>query len=132
MNKKKKHLAVFESLIRDYRVRPTVLIPIWHICGWLLGASTAALGSEAAMMCTVGVESVIGEHYNTQLRDMNERGMDTPQYKELREIIRTFRDDELEHHDIGLANTSNAPLYETLKVSIQLACKAAIWISIRI
>ena len=29
-----------------------------------LGAGTALLGKEAAMACTVAVESVIGEHYN--------------------------------------------------------------------
>lgn len=30
----------------------------------VLGAGTALLGKEAAMACTVAVESVIGEHYN--------------------------------------------------------------------
>lgn len=28
------------------------------------GASTALLGKEAAMACTVAVEEVIGDHYN--------------------------------------------------------------------
>ena len=33
------------------------------ICG-IAGASTALLGKEAAMACTVAVEEVISEHYD--------------------------------------------------------------------
>ena len=29
-----------------------------------IGAGTALIGKEAAMACTVAVETVIGEHYN--------------------------------------------------------------------
>ena len=35
-----------------------------EIFSLILGAGTALLGKEAAMACTVAVESVIGEHYN--------------------------------------------------------------------
>jgi len=34
----KEHRAKFEKLINEYRVRPTVLTPIWHIAGFALGA----------------------------------------------------------------------------------------------
>jgi ubiquinone biosynthesis monooxygenase Coq7 len=34
----KEHKAKFEELINEYRVRPTALIPIWNIAGFLLGA----------------------------------------------------------------------------------------------
>ena len=34
----------------------------WNGCG------TALIGKEAAMACTVAVETVIGGHYNQQLR----------------------------------------------------------------
>ena len=34
----KKHLEVFEKLIPKYRARPTVLLPIWNVAGFVLGA----------------------------------------------------------------------------------------------
>lgn len=70
----KKHRSEFERLIREYRVRPTVMTPIWNVAGFVLGAGTALLGEKAAMACTVAVETVIVEHYNDQLRQI----MDNP------------------------------------------------------
>lgn len=68
----KKHRSEFERLIREYRVRPTVMTPIWNVAGFALGAGTALLGEKAAMACTVAVETVIVEHYNDQLRQIME------------------------------------------------------------
>ena len=48
------------------RVRPTALMPLWHVAGYALGAVTALMGEKAAMACTVAVESVIDEHYAKQ------------------------------------------------------------------
>lgn len=68
----KVHRNEFEKLIREYRVRPTVMTPIWNVAGFALGAGTALLGEKAAMACTVAVETVIVEHYNDQLRQIME------------------------------------------------------------
>lgn len=68
----KEHRIEFERLIGAYRVRPTVMTPLWHIAGFALGAGTALLGEKAAMACTVAVETVIVEHYNDQLRQLME------------------------------------------------------------
>lgn len=68
----KVHRREFERLIREYRVRPTIMTPIWHVAGFALGAGTALLGEKAAMACTVAVETVIVEHYNDQLRQIME------------------------------------------------------------
>lgn len=70
----KAHRTEFEKLIQEYRVRPTVMTPIWNVAGFVLGASTALMGEKAAMACTVAVETVIVEHYNDQLRQI----MDSP------------------------------------------------------
>lgn len=57
------------------------------------------------MALTVAVEEVIGEHYNDQLRTLNERGYNIDEDdKKFKQVIRKFRDDELEHLDIGLQN----------------------------
>ncbi len=61
-----RHLAEFDRLLGDRRVRPTALQPLWHVAGFALGAATALLGPKAAMACTVAVEEVIDEHYRRQ------------------------------------------------------------------
>ncbi|XP_044741810.1 5-demethoxyubiquinone hydroxylase, mitochondrial [Chrysoperla carnea] len=123
----KKHKAKFEDLIRKHRVRPTVMIPLWNIAGFVLGAGTAVLGEKAAMACTVAVESVIVEHYNDQLRTlMTDPNVD----KELLDVIKQFRDEEQEHHDTGLnEGAEQAPFYKGLTEVIKAGCKTAIAIS---
>ena len=44
-----------------------------------------------------------------------------------------FRDEEQEHHDIGLEeDAEQAPMYEALTGVIKVGCKAAIWLSERV
>lgn len=66
------HRSELEKLVNEYRVRPTVMTPLWNIAGFALGAGTALMGEKAAMACTVAVETVIIEHYNDQLRQLME------------------------------------------------------------
>ena len=83
------------------------------------------------MACTVAVESVIGEHYNDQIRELV--ALDPEKYKELLEIITKFRDEELEHHDIGLDHDAEkAPLYSALTEVIKVGCRGAIWVAERV
>ena len=70
--------------------------------GWILGAGTALLGKVGAIACTVADKSSITEHYNAQLRAL---ATDTEvDHSELIATISQFRDEEQEHHDIGLEN----------------------------
>lgn len=68
----KVHLDLFNDLVGEHRVRPSLLRPLWEVAGFAVGASTALMGKEAAMACTEAVETVIGEHYNDQLRELYE------------------------------------------------------------
>ncbi|HEU0118509.1 MAG TPA: demethoxyubiquinone hydroxylase family protein [Alphaproteobacteria bacterium] len=121
------HLAAFEKLINERGVRPTALHPLWHFAGFALGAVTARLGEKAAMACTVAVEDVIDEHYKKQLETLAE---DEPQLKKL---IKKFRDEEIEHKDIGLdEGAEDLPYYPLLKALIRAGSKTAIWLSERI
>lgn len=118
------HLDTFSRLIAERRVRPTALLPIWHVAGFALGAATAAMGSRAAMACTVAVEEAIDEHYQAQEAAL---GADEPA---LRADIARFRAEELEHRDIGLANEAElTPGYRLLSAAIKLGCKVAIRVS---
>jgi 3-demethoxyubiquinol 3-hydroxylase len=122
-----RHLDIFSSLIAARRVRPTALLPFWHIAGFALGAATAALGSRAAMACTVAVEEVIDAHYAAQEAVLDEN--EAP----LRATIAEFRAEELEHRDIGLANgAEQAPAYRLLTAIVKTGCRAAIKLSERV
>ena len=118
------HLDTFAKMIAERRVRPTAMLPFWHLAGFALGAATAALGTEAAMACTVAVEETIDAHYSAQESALGEN--EAP----LRATIAAFRAEELEHRDIGLANgAERAPAYRLLSALIRTGCKAAIKIS---
>lgn len=121
------HLDTFSALIADRRVRPTALLPLWHVAGFALGAVTAALGTRAAMACTVAVEEAIDEHYAAQAASLGED--EAP----LRQTIETFRTEELEHRDIGLAHEAErAPAYGLMYRLIKTGCRAAIRASERV
>ncbi len=118
------HIDKFNELILEHRVRPTALLPVWNIAGYALGASTALLGEKAAMACTVAVEKVIGDHYQEQLELLED------DHKDLKKTISKFRDDELEHHDIGIEHDAEStPGYKIMSKIIELGCKTAIAIS---
>jgi ubiquinone biosynthesis monooxygenase Coq7 len=121
------HLRTFTELVARRRVRPTMLLPLWHVAGYALGAVTAALGTRAAMACTVAVEEAIDEHYSAQSAQLGE------DERELRDTIETFRAEELEHRDIGLENEAElAPGYRVMAAVIKAGCKVAIAVSERI
>jgi ubiquinone biosynthesis monooxygenase Coq7 len=121
------HLDTFARLIAERRVRPTALLPIWHVAGFALGAATAALGARAAMACTVAVEEAIDEHYQAQEATLGE------DEAALKADIARFRAEELEHRDIGLENEAElAPAYRLLSAAIKLGCKVAIRVAERV
>ncbi|EDO44870.1 predicted protein, partial [Nematostella vectensis] len=131
----KLHLQTFESMIHERRVRPTLLTPLWNSAGFLLGAGTAMLGKEAAMACTEAIEEVIGEHYDSQLRELLSEEGAMEKHKDLLQTLQQFRDEELQHLETGLENGAEqamAPMYKTLKNVIQTGCRAAIWVAERV
>lgn len=118
------HLARFNQLLPEHAVRPTALLPAWHVLGWMMGAGSALLGSKAAMACTVAVEEVIAEHYQDQLN------LGLLPNEQVNETVRKFRDEELEHHDSGLAHgAKDSFFYAPLKTLIGAACRTAIRVS---
>ena len=125
------HLDTFNKMVADRRVRPTALLPIWHVAGFMLGAGTAMLGEKAAMACTVAVEEVIDEHYAAQVTRLSaDARLNEP---ELSETFETFRAEELEHRDTALAHDAEqAPGYEILTGAVKTASRFAIWLSERV
>jgi len=121
------HLDTFSRLIGERRVRPTALLPFWHVAGFALGAATALLGHRGAMACTVAVEEAIDEHYRAQEDILGD------DESALRADIARFRAEELEHRDTGLEHEAEqAPAYRLLSAAIKTGCKIAIKISERV
>lgn len=122
------HLATFDRLVNERRVRPTALEPIWRIAGFALGAATAAMGEKAAYACTAAVEEVIDDHYASQIAAL-EPGQDDA----LKETVAEFRADEAQHRDTALAEgAEQAPAYPLLSAAIKAGCRIAIKLSERI
>jgi 3-demethoxyubiquinol 3-hydroxylase len=123
----KGHLARFEELLHERRVRPTLLYPLWSVAGYALGAATALLGERAAMACTVAIEDVIDEHYRGQAEYL------VKENPELRETILSFRDDELAHRKIAIANgAEDTPGYDLISAAVKAGSRIAIWLSSRL
>jgi ubiquinone biosynthesis monooxygenase Coq7 len=121
------HLDGFAEMVVRRRVRPTALLPFWHVVGFALGAATAAMGERVAMACTVAVEEAIDAHYAGQIAALDESEA------ELRATIARYRDDELHHRDVALAHGARqAPGYRLLTAAIKAGCRMAIAVSERV
>ena len=122
-----RHLAWFDAALARRAVRPTALQPLWNVAGFALGAVTAAISPEAAMACTVAVETEIDRHYAHQLSQL--AGSDA----ELSAAITEFQAEELEHKAHALAaGAERAPAYPLLSAAIRAGCRLAIAVSQRI
>jgi 3-demethoxyubiquinol 3-hydroxylase len=123
----RKHLDAFDRLMAERGIRPTALQPFWNVAGFALGAATAAIGPEAAMACTVAVETEIDRHYSEQLDELADND------PTLSAMIEEFRAEELEHKETALAaGAERAPAYPLMSAAIRLGCRAAIALSKRI
>lgn len=149
------HHDTFNRLQTQRRVRPSLLTPFWKAGAVAIGAGTALISKEAAMACTVAVETVIGGHYNEQLRvlmnqfnipvydketgkplskdEITDAIRTSPELAQLKETISTFRDDELEHLDTAVEHDAKKAVpYILLTESIKLICRGAIWTAERV
>ena len=121
------HLARFEALLNEERVRPTLMTPVWRLAALGLGAGTALMGEKAAHACTEAVESVIEAHYADQIAELQDRD------PALAAELSVFRDEELAHHDHAVGQGSReAPGYRLLSAVIRAGCRAAIKVSERV
>jgi len=122
-----RHLAHFDAMLAERKVRPTLLQPVWSVAGYALGAATALMGPSAAMACTAAVETEIDKHYGDQLRALGDEDAD------LSATIAEFQAEELEHRDTALAaGAEQAFGYPILSAFIRAGCRAAIALSKRI
>jgi ubiquinone biosynthesis monooxygenase Coq7 len=122
-----RHLDTFDRMLTERRVRPTLMSPVWHAAGYVLGAATALIGPKAAMACTAAVETEIDRHYSEQAAALGDSD------PELKARIQEFAADEREHKATAIAHgAEQAIAYPLLSAVIRAGCRAAIAISKRI
>ena len=118
------HLARFDAILIQRRVRPSLLAPLWRAAGFGLGAATALIGENAAQACTEAVETVIEGHYAAQIAEIENAE------PALAAELTRFRDDELAHRDAAIAaGAHDAPAYPLLAAVVRAGCRAAIRIA---
>lgn len=126
-DEEQKHLDAFDTLLREYKTRPTALTPVWDFASKSLGIATALMGEKAAHACTEAVETVIEEHYAKQIEETKDS------HPELSKRFSKFRDEELAHRDLAVQEgAKDAVGYPILSAIIKTGCRAAIKISEKI
>lgn len=116
-----RHLAAFDRMVNERRVRPSLLAPLWHAGGYALGAATALMGERAAMACTAAVEEAIDEHYQDQRDRLGDRD------PELAATVADFQADEAEHRQTAIDHgAEDMPGYSLLAGAIKTGCRLAI------
>ena len=121
------HSNFFEDEIKKRNIKPTKFLPLWDLLGVGLGFGSTILGKKAAMLCTASVEEVIDKHYQSQIDQLQD------DEKKLREKIKKFRADELEHKDIAYEHgATKKGLYSVMDKIIKTGSKIAINISEKI
>ena len=129
------HFNFFDEKIKQKKVRPTLMQPIWGVGGFALGFLTAMIDKKSTMVCTTAVEEVIDEHYQEQIKELDfivenidEKGK--KEFENLQENIKKFRDEEIHHRDVAYDNKARDFFaYKPLSVFIKFATKTAIAIS---
>ncbi len=120
------HLHFFENEIKHKQLRPTLLLPMWDIFGYMLGAVSGILGNRAAMVVTESVEEVIIEHYQEQIDHLSVHDKTNPL---LGKIIK-FQSDEAEHIEIAVKNDSRKSMLRSpISKLVQAVCHSAIMLS---
>lgn len=119
------HLDYFSDKIKNGESRPTILMPIWNIMGYLMGAISAKINIKAAMLVTENVESVIEDHYQEQIEYLEQTNIDDS----MLEKIKKFKDDETEHKNIAIEAGGRNVFVAFVSGAIKIFCKSAIFLS---
>ena len=123
------HLNYFENEIKNGTSKPSLLLPLWSILGYGIGALSAIAGVKTSMLVTESVEEVIVKHYQEQIEHLETNGT----HNNLLMKIRQFKQEEAEHIEIALENNSQkAALHNTLSKLVKTMCTLAIYLSKKI
>lgn len=120
------HLEYFAEEIKSARGRPTILLPIWQIFGYGLGALTGIMGHKYTMLATEAVEEVIVNHYQDQINYLKIHDGNNPMLAK----IQKFQQDEAAHIKIAIdSEYNNSMSLSIMKQMVKIVCHSAIYLS---
>lgn len=121
-----RHLNYFEEQIKSGRGQPTILLPVWKIFGYTLGAITGLMGHKYTMLTTEAVEEVIVQHYQDQINYLQTHAANNPILPQIQE----FQKDEAEHINIAVDKEYNSHFsLIVIKHMVKTICHFAIYLS---
>ncbi len=122
LEQEQEHLDYFADKIKSRQSRPTIFMPIWKICGYLMGALSAQAGIKSAMLVTENVETIIENHYEKQIDYLSKNDPKNP----ILDKIKQFQQDEIEHKNIAIESQNDSIFFPYV---IRNVCKLAIFLS---
>lgn len=127
------HFDYFNNIMIKKKIRPTILMPIWHYGGYAIGFISSFLGGKYAMTVTEAVEEVIDEHYNNQIIALNNDDLSEDNNDLINNIIK-FQSEEIEHKNIAeeYQNYKHNFISSVLYSFTQKICKISILLSKKI
>jgi ubiquinone biosynthesis monooxygenase Coq7 len=124
------HFEYFKEEIEYNKIRPSIFTPLWQSLGFVIGYVSTVVGIKGAMTLTVGVETIIGQHYKEQLELIDSTLSDKDK---LKEKISQFMRDELEHLEKGIDHKAEEMCcHFYFRRLVELATKLAISIAKRL
>jgi ubiquinone biosynthesis monooxygenase Coq7 len=120
------HCARFEFLIQHERIRPSFFMLIWEKAAYGLGRVSAWLGEPYAMALTEGIETVIEQHYESQLRYL------LPENESLRPLLEKCLEEEKEHKHLGGAYHRGGLVIRLFRSFSERVTRAAVFVAERL
>ena len=96
LHQEKEHMAAFDAWLKPSQ--RSLLLPVWRIAGFMLGALPALIGPAAVFTTIDAVERFVVLHYRSQISQLETSG----QWGDVNALLRSFCADEERHQDDAL------------------------------
>jgi len=89
----REHLRLIEEILPESQ--RSILLPLWRISGFLLGALPALAGPRAVQITVDAVETFVDHHYQAQIDTLKGKS----EFASLRNLLIACQADEIAHRD---------------------------------
>ena len=122
-----RHFRIFDTLLKQRKIRTCYALPLWKVGGWILGSLTAVLGEKAIWVCTAAIENTVNQHLDHQVAALSAND------PEALLAVQSIRRDEKEHEEHALQHGGyGRGLYRVLRWAVKGATSLAIWLSTKL
>ena len=91
LHQEQEHMATFDAWLKPSQ--RSLLLPVWRIAGFMLGALPALIGPAAVFTTIDAVERFVILHYRSQISQLDASG----QWGDVTALLRSFCSDEERH-----------------------------------